>query len=264
MQPQILALDMDGTLLRSRREVSPGHQALIEACRQRGIEVVIVTGRPLLTARWGWDELGFTNELVCFNGAWVGIPGKAPLVSRPLDETAVRDVLTTLASFPGTINVYPDPMVWRVNRHTDYTRHWPELYEVSIDEWPDIAAEWSGCSCKIMYVDEPAGVSAAFGELCAALGDRYHVVASECDRVEIHDRTATKAWGLAQIAAARGVPREAVWAVGDGDNDREMISWAGTGFAMGNASPGLRAVADALLPSVHDDGLLQLLERMGE
>ena len=64
-----------------------------------------------------------------------------------------------------------------------------------------------------------------------------------------------KAWGLERLAGHPRHPRTAVWAVGDADNDREMVQWAGHGCAMGHAPESLRRLARHLLPDIHQQGL---------
>ena len=71
----------------------------------------------------------------------------------------------------------------------------------------------------------------------------------------------SKASALARVAARRGIGREDVLAVGDGDNDREMLRWAGHGVAMGQAPASVCADADEVTLRVDEDGLGRVLER---
>ena len=259
MLPRLIGVDLDGTLLATRRGVSAGHRQAVAALRERGIEVAIVTGRPLLTARQPWTELGLDNALVCFNGVWVGHPEAAAMAAARLETAEVVELLAALAPHPGVINAYPDTDTWLVSHFDHRTRPWPKTYGVTIDEEPRLRADWAAPSFKLMFVADPPVVAALSTQLAARYAGRFHVVSSEPDRFEIHKPHATKAWGLQRLAAHLEIPREAVWAVGDADNDREMVAWAGRGFAMAGATPGLAAVADAVLPSAADDGLLDLL-----
>jgi 5-amino-6-(5-phospho-D-ribitylamino)uracil phosphatase len=74
MRPRLLALDLDGTLLTEDCQLPMGHVHAVRAIRRLGIDVVIATGRGLLTTRWVWRALGLQSPLVCFNGGWVGHP----------------------------------------------------------------------------------------------------------------------------------------------------------------------------------------------
>jgi hydroxymethylpyrimidine pyrophosphatase-like HAD family hydrolase len=71
----------------------------------------------------------------------------------------------------------------------------------------------------------------------------------------------SKASAMARIADYLGVRREETIGIGDGDNDIEMVEWAGLGVAMGNATPATKAVADWVAPSVQEDGVAVTLRR---
>ena len=75
--------------------------------------------------------------------------------------------------------------------------------------------------------------------------------------IEINDAHANKGEAIASLAAYLGLPMAATMAIGDGLNDTSMIKMAGRGVAMANASPELKALADAVCPSVAEDGIWQ-------
>ncbi|TVR17018.1 MAG: HAD family phosphatase [Planctomycetota bacterium] len=257
-QPRLLALDLDGTLLDEHSMLPKEHEELVHWVRQQGIEVAIVTGRPLLTTRWVWERLQLDTPVVCFNGVWVGVPGEAPLACEALHEHEVHDIISVLGELDGSICVYPGVERWLIHRFTNRTRDFSRLYGVTIEENPDILRTWQGDSCKVMFVSEPDRLQAALRQARDHFADRYHVVASQQDRFEIHRPGITKAWGLAQLAQLMGIEQASVWAVGDAANDTEMLEWAAMGCAMGHAPQTLRDCADVTLPSIHEYGLQAL------
>ena len=276
--PRILvALDLDGTLLDDNSQLSPGHRHAVHDLLQLGAAVALVTGRPLLTTTWVWHELRLSTPIVCFNGTWVGTapvltadgatgPAGTTWAGCPLTEAEVRWALATLQKSldgqpgaTGAICGYPDAGTWLIDRATPHTQRWSAHYRVPIGLAPERFRDWRGPSWKLMYVAEPAVVAHALPRLRAGLCGRMEVVVSQPDRVEILPRGITKAWGLEHLAQHLGVPRERVWAVGDADNDREMIAWAGQGCAMGQAPAGLRRLAKHVLPSVDARGLCALV-----
>jgi hypothetical protein len=80
-------------------------------------------------------------------------------------------------------------------------------------------------------------------------------------RIEVVLPGISKAQAMARVAQQLGVSREETLAIGDGDNDVEMVEWAGLGVAMGNATPAVKAVADWIAPSVDEDGVAVALLR---
>ncbi len=257
----LVALDLDGTLLSYDSTLPAGHEHAIRALKQQGAEVVIATGRMVLTAQWVHQQLRLTSPLIAFNGGWVGHPDRPevpPLAVAALTEIEVRAIIDVLRAFPGATCGYPDARTWLMDCEIPATVGWREIYriDIRIDDAPFRA--WNGPSHKVMFVTEPLLVP----EICLALkrifGRRFQVVASQDDRIEILPGPVTKAWGLERLAAHLGIAREHVWAVGDADNDREMIAWAGHGCVMGQAHHSLKAIARHVLPGVQARGLCAL------
>jgi hypothetical protein len=254
----LVALDLDGTLLDHHACLPAGHEHAVAELRRMGALVAIVTGRPLLTARWAYDHLRLTTPLVAFNGGWLGFPGRPPLAVAMLGAEEVRAVIALLAGWPGALCAYPDADRWLVNAATNHMVRWREWYGVDIALVPEAFAAWDQPSHKLLWVATPTDLPAAITHLRHHLGHRLQVVVSQDDRVEILPRGVHKAWGLERLAAHLGVARERVWAVGDADNDLEMVAWAGHGCAMGQASRRLKDLADHVLPAVSARGLCAL------
>jgi Cof subfamily protein (haloacid dehalogenase superfamily) len=259
MRPRLLALDLDGTVLTDDCQLPMGHVHAVRAIRRLGVEVVVATGRGLLTTRWVLKALGIEGPVVCFNGSWVGHPDRTPFATRHLVQDDVHAVIAALAEHDGVLCCYPDAETWVMSHETEQTRTWRHLYKVPIQIRADLRANWRGDSIKMMYVDTPARILATRDYLQEIFRSRFSVVISQPDRLEILPTAVTKGWGLIQLAGRLGIPREAVWAAGDADNDREMLRWAGHGCAMGQAADSLRAIARHVLPSVEARGLCALV-----
>ncbi|MGE5708251.1 MAG: HAD-IIB family hydrolase, partial [Bacteroidota bacterium] len=94
------------------------------------------------------------------------------------------------------------------------------------------------------------------------LGDRLYITKSQANFLELAPLGISKGEALAFLAESLGVAREEVVAFGDGMNDAEMLTYAGLGVAMGNAADGLKKFADRVAPSIHEEGLAQVLEEL--
>lgn len=258
MARQLVALDLDGTLLDHDSRLPAGHERAVAELARAGHAVALVTGRPLLTTLPWWRRLRLATPIVCFNGGWVGMPGEAPLAILRLSERDTRDILAALAGRGGVACGYPDERRWWMDRVAIETAGWAERYGADIEVRPADFLPWRGPSFKVMYVADPTLVPAIVRELRARFARRFHIVQSQPDRLEILPAGCDKAWGLRRLAEHLGLPRERVWAVGDADNDLEMVQWAGHGCAMGHAPPRLRRAARHLLPSIEARGLCAL------
>jgi hypothetical protein len=254
----LVALDLDGTLLDYGSTLPMGHEHAVRELHRQGILVAIVTGRMVLTARWVWDRLALTTPLVAFNGGWVGMPDHAPFALAMLPGSDARDIITELRDFDGATCGYPDAHTWLMNREIASTVRWRELYGVDIRIGTEPFASWQGPTHKVMFVTTPLQVPLVVARLKQRFAGRFQVVVSQEDRIEILPGAVHKAWGLERLAHHLGVSRERVWAVGDADNDREMIAWAGHGCVMGQAHHSLRGIARHVLPGVHARGLCAL------
>ena len=258
VQPCLVALDLDGTLLDHHGHLSEGHVRCVERLRQRGHQVVIVTGRPLLTARALHARLRLASPLVSFNGGHVGVPDGAEWSRAGIPPAVIARVREALRDEPCSLCIYPEPDCWIMDRVIPQTEGWSRRYAcaIRIDERAVAGADRP--SIKLMVVADPACIGRLVVRLREVVGARCEVVASQDDRIELMPRGVTKASGLQLVAGRLGFHREQVWAVGDADNDVEMVAWAGHGCAMGRATPRLRAAARHHLPSAPERGLCAL------
>jgi len=262
MAKTLVALDLDGTLLDEASVLPAGHERVVAELRHQGIEVAIVTGRPLLTARWVHARLGLQTPMVCFNGGWLGYPGGEMVAACSLSEQDVRAIVAALADADGAICCYPDASTWIMDQEIPLTARWRSLYGAPITIDRARIHAWQGPSCKVMFVADPARLGLIAAQLHARFHGRFHVVVSQEDRFEVSPAGITKAWGLHRLAERLGVAQPEVWAVGDAANDLEMIRWAGHGCAMGQAPEAVRRAARHVLPGIHARGLCALPDLM--
>lgn len=258
---QLVALDLDGTLLGYDSTLPRGHEHAIRSLLNQGVMVAIATGRMVLTAQWVHDHLRLTTPLIAFNGGWVGNPGRpdqAPLAVATLTEVETRAIIAVLRDFPGATCGYPDARTWLMDCEIPATVDWRDIYRIDIRINDEPFRNWQGPSHKVMFVTEPLLVPEVSAALRRIFQGRFQVVASQHDRIEILPGPVTKAWGLERLAQHLCIERSNVWAVGDADNDREMIAWAGHGCVMGQAHHSLKAIARHVLPGVHARGLCAL------
>jgi Cof subfamily protein (haloacid dehalogenase superfamily) len=255
MRPGLLALDLDGTLLDHNSLIPDAHRQAIAAVQAMNIPVALVTGRPVITTRPVWESLNLRNAAVCFNGTWLGHPDGEAIEQRPLAREDVHEIVQIMRQHEGVICCYTRD-AWVMDCVVPRTRHWCQKYHtdaIHID--PGLIYDWPWPSPKVMFVCEPERLKVAVADLQAHFGPRYHVVASQEDRLEVHQPGITKAWGLSRLCELLGIERKTVWAAGDANNDQEMINWVGTGCAMGHAPAALKAVATHVLPPIEEHGL---------
>ena len=114
---------------------------------------------------------------------------------------------------------------------------------------------------KLLFLQDEATTPRVFAEMKARFGKELQVMSASTRRVELIHPDASKGIAAAWLASRWNIPRDQVMALGDQDNDRSMIEWAGLGVAMGNAIDDLKTMADFIAPSVDEDGAALVIEK---
>ncbi|MEJ8281265.1 HAD family hydrolase [Pseudonocardia spirodelae] len=256
---RLVALDIDGTIVHGRRPPTPAVRDAIARAAERA-EVMLCTGRTVV---------GVVPALEA-----IGLRGGVTLTSNGAVEmdTATRRVLAMERLAPGAVTAALDALSERFPGAVFACEHvgvgqrtsapFPEgvlagtVTEVGrgalLDEpTPKLVMYWPGHDPAETAV-RAAGLHVPGTEL---------TLDHELPWVTMVPAGVSKASGLARVAARRGIAREEVLAVGDGDNDRAMLRWAGRGIAMGQAPPEVHADADESTATVEQDGLAHALHR---
>lgn len=260
--PRLIATDLDGTLLRNDRTVSPRTVAALAAAEAAGIEVFFVTGRP---ARWMGvvaEHLAGHGMAILANGAAVFDLRAGRLIEAfPLPEDDALAVARDLrAALPGTAFAVERAFLFR--REPAYAPVEPDGAPAASIEV--LLAEDRAHPLLKMLVKHPSMDPDAF--LAAALdvvGGRAEVTrSSDYALLEVSGAGVSKATTLARCCAERGVTAAEVVAFGDMPNDLAMLDWAGTSYAVANAHPAVLAATTRRTAANEDDGVARVIERI--
>lgn len=266
-RPRLIATDLDGTLLHDDKSVSERTIAALAAAEKAGIEVFFVTGRP---ARWMdivSDHVHGHGLAICANGAAVVDlrAGGELLKVRPLHRETALDVVRRLRdAAPGTT------FAIELTTGIHYEPAYPPFHQ---DPGATVAT-----AEKLLHETDP-NAAAPMVKLLAhhpgltpdgflalartAAGDRVAVTrSSPTALLEISDLGVSKASTLALCCAERGISSDEVVAFGDMPNDLEMLTWAGTSYAMGNAHPDVLATASGRTAANNEDGVAVVIEQI--
>lgn len=266
-RPRLIATDLDGTLLRDDKTVSARTVDALAAAEKAGIEVFFVTGRP---ARWMGVVSAHVHGhglAICANGAVVADlhAGGEPVEVRPLPRSTALDVVRILRdAAPGT------SFAVELTTGIHYEPEYPPFHQ---DPGATVAAaekllheEKKGSCAPVvkLLAHHPALTPDGFLTLArTAAGDRASFTRSSPSALlEISDLGVSKASTLALCCAERGISSDEVVAFGDMPNDLEMLTWAGTSFAMGNAHPEVLAAASGRTATNNEDGVAVVIERI--
>lgn len=258
--PRLVALDLDGTLLTDDKRVTPRTRRALGRLSDRGVVVVLCTGRPPRSALGLARDLGLTHPFICYNGAVVVDPASAAMsVYHVLDEGVARDALGRLRA------AHPEVLVG-----LETARGWfldPALHDLRVSEArlgpepPDgvgpVEAFLRHGPIKLFARHAALGAEALSRPLDGlAVGRTW----SNPHLLEVQHPDANKRRAVARMCDGLGIAREDVAAFGDQHNDTQLLAWAGVGVAVANASPEALAAADLVAPSNEQDGVAAVLE----
>ena len=258
MTPRLVATDLDGTLLHSDGTVTARTRAVLDELDGLGVPVVFTTGRPIRWMEELWADVGGHGLAICSNGGIVYDVAER----RVRDFSAVpREVGMELAELlraavPGTTFAVEHTSGWASEhgfpRHPDDGRH-PAPGRRGSRSGPTTWSRSWPCTATSTPRTFWRRVEAAVGALVTTTWSSTFAL------VEISAAGVTKATTLATVAAEMGLGPQDVVAFGDMPNDLPMLEWAGTSYAMANAHPSVRDLADHLAPGNDDDGVAVVL-----
>lgn len=269
---RLLALDIDGTLLRSDKTVSPRTLLALAAAQRAGVRVVLVTGRRYPAARRVAAQLPFEVDLVLHNGALI-VEGAEVVRCRTLDVEVARlavrvgraagaDPVVHCGRAGEGLLVVQDGLAPSNTLLAYYLdRSHPDVRTVA-----DLEAALQEDPVQVMFGGGLQEMAALRARLAESLADRARIERTVYPRLgvsllDVLDPGVGKAGALAFLQARFGVAAAETVAIGDNWNDHEMLSGAGLGLVMGNADPEMLALGLPVLPTNDEDGVALAIER---
>jgi len=263
MMVHLVAIDLDGTLLSSSKQISePTCQALGRLRAETQVEVVLASARPPRTILPFYNQLGLTTPLISYNGAMISLPPeRRMLVHKPIDQAAARKIITIARTLHEGIFVSVEIL------DRKYTDRVSQTYMTETDRvtGPDVVAPiddfLEGPITKLLLLgprDDLTGIRKA---ISTHMPHQVHMLQTEGNLLQIMHSTVSKAQALREVAGQLQVRQEHVMAIGDNANDVEMFQWAGLAVAMGNASSQAIAAADHVCSDNDSDGVADALCR---
>jgi 5-amino-6-(5-phospho-D-ribitylamino)uracil phosphatase len=273
MHYRLLALDVDGTLLDPAGELRSAVQEAVMAVQQRGLRVVLCTGRRFRTARPLAQALQLDGPLVVHNGALVKDLASGQTLQQSYIAAEMYHPALALLRRLSTPMMYVDAFHENVDILTEpMERAHPFQREYLQDQLAhcrivdDIASPLAHGVLMLSIMADGTNLQALRPVVEQTVGTRgrVHLLVNKNYQgyiLEILQAGVSKWQALQQLAAQQGITPEEIIAVGDDHNDLDMIRYAGLGIAMGNAVDTVKAAADAITGSNAEDGLVQALER---
>jgi Cof subfamily protein (haloacid dehalogenase superfamily) len=250
---KLAVFDIDGTLLNRARNVLPSTLEAIQQLQSQGVHVAIATGRNYKMAKWVIEATNIHDYVVC--------TGSALYIADQLVDARTLDVGDVRRFMAYTQSLGVNFMAESAD----------ELYAENADD-PLLQRVLRGCRTTVL--DAPGyGLQHEIVQGLALLNEQQELAAPDFKHlkfkrfskygVDVLPADVSKAGGIARLATHLNVDAQNVVAFGDNQNDKEMLSAAGIGIAMGHATSDVQAQADYVTDDCDNDGIYHGLQHIG-
>ena len=263
----LFAFDLDGTVLRQDLAITDRTLNAMRGLRERGARLVVATGRQYEGAREQAYRLGFRGPepVICYGGAMVRSMEGETFLHSTIDRDIGVKVLEWAEEKGLHARIFLDGRIISSPRTTSLLKHLnhPEVVEVSVVDSP---ANWlreaAENPTKIVFVDYPDRIGGWLEEARDAFSGHLFVTRSLPHYVEVGGQEGTKSHALGFLCDRWKIEPRRTLAFGDADNDIDMLRFAGRGVVVGGLTDAVREAADAVAPSVYEDGVACYVEEL--
>lgn len=258
---KLIAVDIDGTLLDSQKNLTAETFQAIHQAVQEGVIFTICTGRPIQGVEPLIAQLDLDLPFITYNGAVI-VKGKSKEILSDLKMSAA-DVKTVmrLGERLGATNLlwvnnqlYAEPLNENAVRYSKISKTPPQPIT-------DREALLAQGVTKVLWCDEVETINRWHEQVGPFLTPTINYHTSQPFLLEFVDHEVSKAKALARLGAFYGIKQAEMIAIGDGYNDLSMIKYAGLGVAMANAPEAIKAQADYVTLSNDENGVAHVIDR---
>ena len=215
------------------------------------------------SVRKALEPANLDDPLVCYQGAVVADADGRWLQHEPIPLELARSTIAALADEGYSPNVYVDDELYVAADRPEAQRY-ASMNRIEFHVVGNLLEWLAAPPTKLVAVGDPERLDELEPRMKARFGEHEHISKSLPHFLEFARAGVTKGSGLDFLAERMGFTREQTIAFGDGENDIELVEWAGYGIAVENAHERVKAVADWICPPAADEGVAQVLEALLE
>ncbi len=266
MSIKLIAIDIDGTLLNSKKVITPRVNEAIQKARQLGVYIVLCTGRPLPGVQQQLKELNLINDrdfVITYNGSLVQRTGDGHSYAHfTLGYSDLEEVANQVKNHPIHFHAIDQEVIHVTTEDIgEYSYHEQRLVNMPISHKPQEEIDKNIEFTKMMFVEKAELLEPFIAQLPTKFTEKYTLLRSAPYYLEILHKDASKGKAVAKLADLLELTPDEIMCLGDNENDLDMITYAGIGVAMGNAVETVKNVADFITTTNDEDGVAIAIEK---
>ncbi len=265
---KLVAIDLDGTLVTDEKELTKKTIEVIKEASKKGVKIMISSGRSFYRLEKFIDALDLRQEnqcTICFNGAIiVENMTKEVIYSKNLDGKEVEELIELGKTLELPIMIYA--------RDIQYVEKVPEVVQKNKKNLKGMHLEVVNFKkldftkeqhyiYKICFIDKPEVIIEKRKQIPQKLLEKYEMTSSVPEYLEIVKKGIKKSEAIKFVMQQYDIKQEEVMTIGDGENDVEMLHFAGLGIAMENATDDVKSFANDVTTSNNQDGVANAIEK---
>lgn len=261
MPIKLVAVDLDDTLLDKRLGISLRTRAAIRQAVAQGVTVTVATGRMYCSALPYARQLDLDVPIITYNGGLIKSSlSNEVLFHRGIDPEIAKQILALFQERGWYIQAYVDDVLY-VKEVNDKARYYENIAGVKAVAVGDRLYTLFDQPTKLLAMAETDEIKEINNIIQNRFAGNIYTAISKPNYLEMTHPTANKGKALEFLATKLNISREEVMAVGDSNNDLDMIRYAGFGVAMGNAADKIKAAAQAVTFGNNEDGVAEAIEK---
>lgn len=273
MDYKLICIDMDGTLLNDKHEVSERNREAIKKATEKGVHIALTTGRLFTSAKYYSDLIGVKAPIISSNGAYIREKDREEVIYQSvLSEEQLNKVYKVIKKYDFTTayfntcdTVISEKIVPENHGYKLVNKGLPQDAQVKFLEgldFRDAIKERQKDILKAICIEEIDKEKLEKAKAELRQDGTLEVVSSWDNNFEVMAAGTSKGESVKKLAEILGVKREEVICMGDSENDISMIEYAGTGVAMGNALSMVKDRAQYITDTNMNDGVAKAIERL--
>lgn len=285
---KLVAIDLDGTLLNSYGELSNNNKNALKQAIEKGVEIVLTSGRPIMSVKNLANEIGCNNYMICGNGAITyDIQKEKIIFNRFLEKHKVLQIIKICEENSIFYNVYMKDTILTKNLnynilfYNQENANKPEakrtritimqnIYEYVKNRKEEDYLKITICDTdkvifesiirKLRMIKDTEVLDVAHMSK-KKIKDGTDNISIEYYYTEITNTNVDKWQAIEKLANKLNIAKEEIIAIGDNINDAEMVKNAGLGIMMSNAAPYIKEMADEIVKDNNEDGVAEAIEK---